>query len=320
MRINEIINEGTGVDMNMSPELLQQELDRIVELIKKGGYIMTPEDMYVFQQAKENKVFHSDEIDFKTHNRKLGAELNPELSRLREVLKQSGDISHLVDYNMSNKHKELLTQQVRTDTEVRRIYDYVRLSLLKNACNGTWRLGACYLDNHKWILDMVKEKANAKSLANYEKMKQDPEWVEKANAKSLAYQEKYRQDPEYVAKINAQQRADYEKHKQDPEWVEKHNARSLAYQEKYRQDPEWVKKGKAQRRADYEKHKQDPEWVEKKNAQQRAYLEKMRQDPEWVEKKKAQQRAYLEKMRQDPEWVEKNNARARADYNKNKST
>jgi hypothetical protein len=235
MKINEIINEAGA------PELLQQELDQLVELIKKGGYAMTPEDMYVFQQAKENKVFHSDEIDLKTHNRKLGAEINPELSRLREVLKQSGDISHLVDYDLTANYKELLTQQVRTDPEIKRIYRYVRTLLLKNSCNGTWSQGACYLDNHKWILDMGKEKRNAQQHAYQEKYRQDPEWVKKSNAQSLAY---------------------YEKYKQDPEWVEKHNTQARAYQEKMRQDPEYVKK------------RQDPEWVEKEKARQHAYYNK----------------------------------------------
>ena len=271
MRINEIINEaGVGIDMHMAPELLQQELDRIVELIKKGGYIMTPEDMYVFQQAKENSVFHSDEIDFKNHNRKLGAELKPELLRLRKVLKQSGDISHLVNYDMSNKHKELLTQQVRTPAEVNSIYNYVRTLLLKNSCNGTWSHGACYLDNHKWILDREKEKINAQAHAYNEKRRQDPERVKKDNARGRAYQEKMRQDPEWVKKKNAQQHA----YRQDPEWVKKSNAQARAYYEKYKQDPEWVEKYNARHRADYEKHKQDPEWVEKHNARKRADYDK----------------------------------------------
>jgi hypothetical protein len=273
MRINEIINEGAGIDMHLAPELLQQELDRIVELIKKGGYVMTPEDMYVFQQAKENKVFHSDEIDFKNHNRKLGAELKPELSRLLKVLKQSGDISHLVNYDLTAKNKELLKQQVRTDTEVGSIYRYVRILLLKNSCNGTWDR-ACYLDNHKWILDREKEKINAQAHAYYEKMSQDPEWVEKGNAYSRAYKEKMRQDPEWVEKTNAQQRAYQEKMKQDPEYVEKYNAYAHAYKEKMKQDPEWVEKTNAQQRAYYEKMKQDPEWVEQENAKQRAYYNK----------------------------------------------
>jgi hypothetical protein len=214
---------------------------------------MTPEDLYVFQQAKENKVFHSDEIDFKNHNIKLSAELKPELLRLRKVLKQSGDISHLVDYDLNDKSKELLKQQVRTDPEVESIYDYVRTLLLKNSCNGTWSHGACYLDNHKWILDMGKEKRNAQARANYEKHSQDPEFVEKLNARGRANYEKHSQDPEYVAKINARGRANYEKHSQDPEWVKKENARIRAYKEKM---------------------KQDPKWVEKRNAQQRAYREK----------------------------------------------
>jgi hypothetical protein len=315
MRINEIINEGTGIDMHMSPELLQQELDQLVELIKQGGYAMTPEDMYVFQQAKENKVFHSDEIDFKNHNRKLGAEIKPELLKFLKVIKQSGDISHLVDYDLGNKHKELLKQQVRTDPEVVRIYTHVRVSLLKNSCNGTWSQGACYLDNHKWILDREKEKYNAKSRAYQEKMKQDPEFVEKENARTRAYYEKLRQDPEWVEK----QRANYEKMRRDPEYVAKYNARIRAYQEKMRQDPEWVEKTKAQSRAYYEKYKQDPEWVEKDNARTRAYQEKMRQDPEYVEKGNAQARAYYEKMKQDPKWLEMHNAQRRANYEKHKS-
>jgi hypothetical protein len=208
MKINEIINEGTGIDMHMSPELLQQELDQLVELIKKGGYAMTPEDLYVFQQAKENSVFHPDEIDFKNHNKKLGAELKPELLKFLKVLKRSGDISHLVNYDMINNYKELLTQQVRTDTEVERIYNYVRILLLKNSCNGTW-LRACYLDNHKWILDRAHENINARSRAYYEKMKQDPEYVEKYNARARAYQEKYKQDPEWLEKRKAQHRDNY---------------------------------------------------------------------------------------------------------------
>jgi hypothetical protein len=308
MKIIEIINEAVGIDMHLAPKLLQQELDRIVELIKKGSYIMTPEDMYVFQQAKENGVFHPDEIDFKTHNRKLSAELKPELLRLRKVLKQSGDISHLVSYDMGNKHKELLKQQVRTDPEVERIYTHVRILLLKNACNGTW-VRACYLD-----------KKNARSHANYEKYKQDPEWVKKSNAQQRAYIEKYKQDPEYVAKINAQMRAWREKMKQDPEFVEKGNAQARAYYEKMRQDPEWLEKKNAQSRAWQEKMRQDPEWVEKDKARARAYKEKYKQDPEWVEKKNAQARAYHNKMRQDPEWLEKRKAENRAYYNKNKST
>jgi hypothetical protein len=314
MRINEIINEG-GIDMHLAPELLQQELDQLVELIKKGSYIMTPEDMYVFQQAKENGVFHPDEIDFKTHNRKLSAELKPELLRLRKVLKQSGDISHLVSYDMGNKHKELLKQQVRTDPEVERIYTHVRILLLKNACNGTW-VRACYLDNHKWILDRENEKLNARQRTNYEKYRQDPEFVEKKNARSHANYEKYKQDPEWVKKSNAQQRAYIEKYKQDPEYVAKINAQMRAWREKMKQDPEFVEKGNAQARAYYEKMRQDPEWLEKKNAQSRAWQEKMRQDPEWVEKDKARARAYKEKYKQDPEWVEKKNAQARAYHNK----
>jgi len=339
MRINEIINEGVGINMHLAPELLQQELDQLVELIKKGGYVMTPEDMYVFQQAKENSVFHLDEIDFKNHNIKLGAELKPELLRLREVLKQLGDISHLVDYDLNVKHKELLKQQVRTDPEVESIYGSVRLSLLKNSCNGTW-VRACYLDNHKWILDRWKEKTNASGRAYYEKMRQDPEWVEKENAQTRATYEKHRQDPEWVEKEKANQRAYREKYKQDPEWIEKNNARSLAwhekmkqdpewiekenarkraYQEKMRQDPEWVEKENAKGRATYEKHRQDPEWIEMRNAQGRAWKEKMRQDPEYVKKNNAQQRALYNKMKQDPEYVKKVNARSRAYYNKNKS-
>ncbi len=266
MRINEIINEGVGINMHLAPELLQQELDQLVELIKKGGYVMTPEDMYVFQQAKENSVFHSDEIDFKNHNRKLGAEIKPELLKFLKVIKQSGDISHLVDYDLGNKHKELLKQQVRTDPEVVRIYTHVRVSLLKNSCNGTWSQGACYLDNHKWILDREKEKINAQAHAYNEKRRQDPEYVKKDNARGRAYQEKMRQDPEWVKKKNAQQHA----YRQDPEWVKKSNAQARAYYEKYKQDPEWVEKYNARHRADYEKHKQDPEWVEKHNARKRA--------------------------------------------------
>jgi hypothetical protein len=288
--------------MHLAPELLQQELDQLVELIKQGGYIMTPEDLYVFQQAKENKVFHSDEIDFKNHNIKLSAELKPELLRLRKVLKQSGDISHLVDYDLNDKSKELLKQQVRTDPEVESIYGYVRVSLLKNACNGTWSQKVCYLDNHKWIFNREKEKKKAQGRA---------------------YQEKMRQDPEYVEMVNARKRAYYEKMRQDPEWVKKDNAQTRAYQEKMRQDPEYVEMVNARSRAYQEKMRQDPEYVEKANAQQRAYQEKMRQDPEWVKKNKAQhrayQRAYQEKMRQDPEYVEKANAQQRAYYNKNKS-
>jgi hypothetical protein len=300
MKINEIINEaGLGIDMHLAPKLLQQELDQLVELIKKGGYVMTPEDLYVFQQAKENSVFHPDEIDFNNHNKKLGAELKPELLKFLKVIRKSGDISHLVDYDLGNKHKELLKQQVRTPAEVNSIYGYVRLSLLKNACNGTWSDKVCYLDNHKWILDREKEKKKARSLAWREEMRQDPEWVKKEKAKHHAYYEKMSQDPEFVEKKKAQTRAYQEKMRQDPEWIEMVNARSLAWREEMRQDPEWVKKS---------------------NAQGRAYSEKYRQDPEWVKKKKARSLAWQEKMRQDPEYVEKVNARNRAYYKKNKST
>jgi hypothetical protein len=318
MKIIEIINEGIGIDMHLAPELLHQELDRIVELIKQGGYIMTPEDMYVFQQAKENSVFHPDEIDFNNHNKKLGAELKPELLKFLKVIRKSGDISHLVDYDLGNKHKELLKQQVRTPAEVNSIYGYVRILLLKNACNGTWAR-ACFLDNHKWILDREKEKYNARGRATYEKIRQDPEFVEMRNAQARAYYEKMRQDPKWVEKDNVRQRAYYEKHNQDPEWVEKFNAQARAYYEKHNQDPKWVEKEKAKRHAYYEKMRQDPEWVEQDNARARAYQEKMSQDPEWVEMRNAQGRAYQEKYKQDPEWVEKKNAKQRAYYNKNKS-